>query len=211
MAGMVGFVDDFLPYEKWSELLAGNSDGPILFLAIGTTLLKHSFSNKVESSVGMLHQAIPLLDAELRKSQLPNMKLKLVIEIAKFVGFHDISLTKREEESRLLFEAALIVLLYFNKDFFTCPYPDTTFFLQVYPEFAEVKEDELMKLFHFANFMSCAQILLPAKGKKSHLLDLVTRITEGWKHKYVTGGGQTSSTGLRVLIYEREGGIFCHL
>ena len=46
----------------------------------------------------------------------------------------------------------------------------------------------------------------PYVGKKSHLLDLVTRITEGHKQKYVTGGGQTGSTSLRVLIYEREGG-----
>ena len=48
--------------------------------------------------------------------------------------------------------------------------------------------------------------LLFLLGKKSHLLDLVTRIAEGHKQKYVTGGGQTGSTSLRVLIYEREGG-----
>ena len=49
-------------------------------------------------------------------------------------------------------------------------------------------------------------ILITTTGKKSHLLDLVTRITEGYKQKYVTGGGQTGATSLRVLIYEREGG-----
>ena len=49
--------------------------------------------------------------------------------------------------------------------------------------------------------------IIPSKWNKEHLLDIVTRLTEGKEVKYITGGGQTSATKRRVLVYESAGTI----
>ena len=59
-------------------------------------------------------------------------------------------------------------------------------------------------LLSFRNVMKIAQQIIPPHYNKRHLLDIVTRIAEGYQQKHVTGGGQTASTSRRVLIYERE-------
>ena len=147
-----------------------------------------------------------MLDQHLITSTPTTRRLKTALEVAKLVGFFDISLMKREDENRLLFEVALIVLLSLKPDVVACPYPSIAVLLASYPEFESCEEDERIKLMYFANYMKYAQALLPPKQKKAHLLDMVTRRTEGSTKKYVCGGGQTAATGRRVLIYEREGG-----
>lgn len=206
------FISDATPFDRWSALLFQRTSPKDLYTAIALTLADKCFTDDVASVMSMLHQAIPLMDEELRRVKPQNRILKLVMDIARSVGFYDIAITKREEEKRLIFEASLVLLLYFNEDLFVRSYSSIENLLEKYPEFEQLDDiGELDKLFHFTNFMICAQVLLPPKGKKSHLLDLVTRIVEGCKHKYVTGGGQTSATALRVLIYEREGGIIMSL
>mmetsp|Transcript_31141 Transcript_31141/g.29701 ORF Transcript_31141/g.29701 Transcript_31141/m.29701 type:complete len:517 (+) Transcript_31141:382-1932(+) len=201
-------MTDNFPHEiTWEKFRTQNCSGGKPYSLIGSVLVDKCFTNEVSVIEEILHQSLPLLDAELKRVKPEQRKLKIAMDVGKSIGLNNLGFLNREEEQRLLFETALIVLLYFDEDLFRCPYSDVESLLSQYPEFEHCDERELKKLLNFTNFMNCAIILLPAKGKKSHLLDLVTRITEGHKIKYITGGGQTSSTALRVLIYEREGGV----
>jgi hypothetical protein len=47
---------------------------------------------------------------------------------------------------------------------------------------------------------------MPSKGKKSHLLDLVTKMSEGKFTTYCTGGAPKKNTLRRIRIYENESG-----
>ena len=148
----------------WADLLSRRSSGIELYAAIGKTLVDKSFSDEIADVVSMFYLSIPMLDNELRTVEPEFRRLKLVMDIARSVGYYDIFVSKREEEKRLLFEAALVVLLYFNEDLFSCPYFDVASLLVVYPEFITVDNEELLKLLCFTNFMCAALILLPAKG-----------------------------------------------
>jgi hypothetical protein len=93
-----------------------------------------------------------------------NRKLKIAMDVGKSTGLNNIGLLNREDEHRLLFETALIVLLYFDEELYKCPYADIDSLLSNYSEFKKCDQRELSKLLSFANFMNCAIRLLPAKG-----------------------------------------------
>ena len=48
---------------------------------------------------------------------------------------------------------------------------------------------------------------IPAKKNKGLILQVIPRLIEGWKVKYITGSGQTMATKDRVHIYETEGHV----
>lgn len=48
---------------------------------------------------------------------------------------------------------------------------------------------------------------VPAKKNKGLILQVIPRLIEGWKVKYITGSGQTVATKDRVHIYETEGHV----
>lgn len=148
----------------WADVRSQQYSGIKLYSAIGKVLVEKSFSEEVADVVNIFYLSIPILDRELKTVDAEHRRLKLVMDIARSVGYFDIFVSKREEERRLLFEAGLIVLLYFNEDMFCCPYSNIASLLTAYPEFIGVDQGELVKLLSFANFMSCALLLLPAKG-----------------------------------------------
>lgn len=148
----------------WAELRSQHATGTRLHTAVGKALIDKCFSEEISNIVHIFYQSIPILDAELKRVDPEHRRLKLVMDIARSVGYFDIFISKREEEKRLLFEAALIVLLYFNEDLFKIPYLDIASLLTAYPEFTSADAGELTKLLCYSNFMSCALVLLPAKG-----------------------------------------------
>lgn len=152
--------------ETWAELRSQHATGVKLYSAVGRVLVEKCFSEEIANVVNIFYQSIPMLDAELKSVDPEHRRLKLVMDIARSVGYFDIFVSKREEEKRLLFEAALIVLLYFNEDLFSIPYLDIPALLVVYPEFSTADTGEIAKLLCFSNFMNCALILLPAKGER---------------------------------------------
>jgi hypothetical protein len=204
--------DDSFPYVDWERLL--NNQNEIIDSAavaeIGEVILSKCLSSAVSENENLLLEAIPALGEALRTTRPENRTLKLTMEVAKSVGYNDIYFAKRTDEKRLMFEMALIVIYYLTKKYFNRPYADMSAFLSAYPELSQswgISDGERVKLFHFANFMRCSQRLLPVVNRKrAHLMDLVTRLTEGYTVKYITGSGQTRSTSLRVLCYERECG-----
>ena len=153
--------------ETWAELRAQHTTGIKLHSAIGKALVDKCFSPEIANVVNIFYQSIPIIDSELKRVEPEQRRLKIVMDIARSVGYYDIFISKREEERRLLFEAAVIVLLYCNEELFQVPYLDLASLLEVYPEFIAVDTGELIKLLCFTNFMCCALILLPAKGARS--------------------------------------------
>jgi hypothetical protein len=153
----------------WAELRSQHATGVKLYSAVGRILVEKCFSEEIANIVNIFQQSIPMLDSELKIVGPEQRRLKLVMDIARSVGYLDIFVSKREEEKRLLFEAALIVLLYFNEDLFNIPYLDIPSLLLVYPEFSTADTGEIAKLLCFSNFMNCALILLPAKGDNDRI------------------------------------------
>jgi hypothetical protein len=160
--------------ETWAELRAQHTTGIKLHSAIGKALVDKCFSLEIANVVNIFYQSIPIIDAELKRVDPEHRRLKLVMDIARSVGYYDIFISKREEERRLLFEAALIVLLYCNEDLFHVPYLDIASLLEVYPEFSTADKGELDKLLCFTNFMCCALILLPAKGNRYYVKNVMS-------------------------------------
>lgn len=76
-----------------------------------------------------------------------------------------------------------------------------------YPQFASISDPvELNLLLKFRNMIKIAMLVIPAKGHKSSLLQIASKL-EGANREYITGGGQSSETKNRVAIYEQEGGV----
>lgn len=146
------------------------------------------------------------------KDNIGNSNLKLVHKIVNQHQPESASISKlhRSDEKRLCFEAAFLLLFSNREEADDSKIRTISAFLQRYPEFkddAMIDATEQEKLLKFRNMMKLAQIFIPAKNHKEHLMDLVTRLVEGKDQKYVTGSGEKPATRRRVLIYEREGGI----
>ena len=107
----------------------------------------------------------------------------------------------------------LLIAVYDNLESF--PHDDWPVVIQNYPEFVDesnplstdINDEEMYKLTIFRFVMKLAQLVIPPKNNKARLLEITTRITEGYGTEYKTGSGQTKATARRVLIYEREGDV----
>ncbi len=82
------------------------------------------------------------------------------------------------------------------------------FYLQ-YPNFSssKINEKERDTLFEFCNCVRVLQCLIPPHNNKEHILDLATRLTEGYSVRRVTGTGMTEETARRYEIIHVEGGV----
>ena len=176
-------------------------------------LLEFSFCNLRRYSL-----EYPLIVQALRESiehyhsvfenndNLTKCKLRAALDTPKLLGL-DVHLLHREDERRLIFEAAYVMTLFMmpsSRQYIISSIEELT---GKYPSFVRVEEKELMTLLKYRNMMAIAILVLPPKSKKAHLLDLVTRIVEGNDVRYITGSGETVSTRRRVTIYETEGNI----
>lgn len=178
-----------------------------------TTISFGSILQEDERFLQVLKDVLPDFEACINSSAKDNVgNLKAVLKIVdqRLSISSCVSKLHRSDEKRLCFEAAFL-LLYSNKEeaddakIRTIPA-----FLVKYPEFkddAMIEPSEQDTLLKFRNMMKLAQLFIPAKNHKEHLMDLVTRLVEGRDQKYVTGSGEKPATRRRVLIYEREGGI----
>lgn len=206
---------NLIPGEIFKEMgESGSLVGPRLFEEIVNVLLEKCFSPDVHSLRDRVLEVMPDMDALLLQSNLQTRSLKIAVDIGKLAKIN------REQESRLIYEAALIVLLYIHVLRGTpLTYPVSVGMFKSYDEIFEqykgckefttydILEMEQRKLLSFSNIMKVALVLMP-KPKKAHLLDLVTRIAEGRQAKYITGSGQTILTARRVQIFQTQSGIF---
>lgn len=191
-----------------------NIQGPDLYRELMNVLCDKSFGNEILMFKDEVIQVMSEMEKQLLGANMQTRQLKIVLDIA---NLHKVN---REQEYRLVYEAAFVCLMYIHimrHNIHAAPSGIT--FYQSYPEiFAifsntkefqgnDIGEYEQRKLLSFANFMRIS-LLLMQKPKKAHLLDLVTRISEGKMAKYITGSGQTHFTSRRVHIFEYESGKY---
>jgi hypothetical protein len=67
--------------------------------------------------------------------------------------------------------------------------------------------EEKNLLFDFCNCVRFVHCLIPPKNNKEHILDLVSRLTEGYTVRRVTGTGMTKETFRRYEIIHVEGNL----
>lgn len=87
-------------------------------------------------------------------------------------------------------------------------YQDVNSFLLAYNgKFDDYSLEDQRNLTDTANWMIEMFKYLPARKNKGLAIQMVPKLIEGWKAKYVTGSGQTKATADRVFIFETEGGV----
>ena len=194
--------------DSINELIASDVPiGPELYNSIVSILTQDSFKQIPENVVAKLKLSLPILDSKLREVPVLVQSLKLATDVAKQVGYYEIHSMKRNEEYRLIFEAALLLLLHIGIQ--RQVYLRNLQYYESYSEFhntytlldkwtsrnLDIKEQ--FKLVAFSNFMKTVLLLTPnPKLKRAHLIDIVTRVCEG-KKKYITGAGQSADTTRR--------------
>jgi hypothetical protein len=165
-----------------------------------------SFDKLNDDIMPVLSEALIMYNNLFEQSKPHLNHMKQSLEIAKSLGI-DTQKKERSDESRLCFEAAVVLVLANRPEGQAVQYHCLNRLLRDYPEFVETEEIEQTKLLHFRNLMAVSLQIIPANHNRAHLLNLITRLTEGRCVKYVTGSGAMRSTRRRVLIYEREGRI----
>jgi hypothetical protein len=174
-------------------------------------LLELCFGDGGREVAGRLRDAMPLLSKELDRTPPGHHSFAIVttVAVSEAVKFYELRTAKATEERKLIFELALLIL-YMLRDEIYDRYPTTESLLASYPEFQDVmnEPEEMEKLRCFANVMFHANALVkpPLKAKRDHLVELVTRATEGKKARYVFGSGATSATTRRLTIFRTETG-----
>jgi hypothetical protein len=176
-------------------------------------LLNFSFSSlkRYSQEFSLIVEALPqaiehyyrIID---RADNVTKCKLRTALDAPKLLGL-EVHILHREDERRLIFEAAFVMTLFLMPLSRKYLWNSVDTLLDRYPPFTKVEEVEQVTLLKYRNMMSIAILVLPPKSKKAHLLDLVTRIVEGNEVRYITGSGETAATRRRVAIYEKEGNI----
>lgn len=155
-------------------------------------------------------KALPLMQDAISSRQVNDVGIDIATAIGSKVWGEDLTLIKKVDERRLVFDIAFIVIFYatFKQDLDYLLLKDVDELLSRYPEFQDVSDPtELKYLLEIRNLMKVCMLLIPARTNKCYLLDIVVRIVEKARGKYITGTGQTAATSRRVLIYEREGDV----
>ncbi len=174
-------------------------------------MLTYSFSKNFNSNtywVSLIFYAFHHITHYMNTKPRDKITMRNILKAVSPVIGHQLIAINRKKEDLLSFEA-VIVLAYMKSDY--CDNCVTEFeqFLLKYPEFTrpEISADERAKLYEFSNCVNIVQRLIPAKNNKEHILDLVSRLTEGFAVRRVTGTGMTVETRNRYEIIHREGGL----
>jgi hypothetical protein len=157
-----------------------------------------------------LFTAFPLILNQIKhRAKFNDVSIDIVHQIAENVTGNNISRSDVHHEERLCFEMAFLDL-YRNFAGPSVFINDQEAFLTKYPEFRGdglIDASEMAVLMKFRNNMALAMTVIKATGHKNHLMDLVTRYTEGKGVAYIAGTGQSKKTSRRVLIFRREGNV----
>lgn len=174
----------------------------LIDLSFGPTVTEDAKLSKA------LKTSLKRMDDMIDGRPVEEVDLRIAYFTARDLIGEDISCLKKDDEKRLCFETALVMLYLRRPECEKLIIRTPQEFLKRFPEFHEIDDRaQLHVLLQWRNVMKVAMEVIPARNHKNHLLDIVTRITEGKHYKYITGSGQTLQTQRRVLIYEREGDI----
>jgi hypothetical protein len=177
-----------------------------IFEHLTTISFGHGLSTNTQL-LDILKTSIPVMSENIAKNHIHDIKIKMATDIATSISGENYGRLRSDDERRLCFEAAFVMLFALRSENDNLIYKTVEELKFYYPEFHDCKDVELGVLLTFRNVMRIAQELIQPRYHKKHLLDLVTRITEGHMQRYVTGSGQTLATKRRVTIYQREGNV----
>lgn len=174
-------------------------------------MFRFSFSsvfhkNEFWSSLGVFSYAVvgSYMDCQPREKITMLNLLKVLSPMAQF----QLNSINRKKEQRLAFEA-VIVFAFMKSRHAKNIEISMEDFEQKYPQFcgSNVYLEEKNLLFDFCNCVRYVQCLIPPKNNKEHILDLVSRLTEGYTVRRVTGTGMTKETFRRCEIIHVEGNL----
>jgi hypothetical protein len=198
-----------------SDNAVGNAGENPFLAKVFDTLTNFSFGKELygdEHLMRSLKDSLPQMQAALQIRQENDISNAIALDICyRSVGEKKM---KPNDHRRLCFEAALVLLHYptiLQRDDGELMNSVQELFVK-YPEFLAtganaVDAKEAENLLKFRNFMYVAVQLISPHNHKNHLLELVTRLTEGRNVKYITGSGETLATSRRVKIYRKEGNV----
>jgi hypothetical protein len=138
-------------------------------------------NNKICKS---LQNSIPIMD---RCCNSLDINLKFACDIGSEQFGENLYKLKWCDEKRLCYEVSLLLIFSKRKECNELIWQNINILISNYPEFLTCNHEELKKLLLFRNMMKIAIKLYPANKHKGHLLELVTRVTEGYQIKYITG------------------------
>ena len=169
-----------------------------------THLCKISFGPLVSGDgkiIRALWAALPLFEKRLNSGDPIHMKIAFEVASSLDINVNEM---KTYDERKRCFEAALVLLLSTREEGQKLQWHDTDTFLDEYPDFRCIHDpNEIEKLLNFRNLVRVALALLPARNKKTHIIDLVTKITEGKGAKDALVPDRMA-TKLRVAIFDHE-------
>ncbi len=168
-----------------------------------------SFSTKIAENRNLkdcLFSAFsPLVNYFLTQPR-PNITMRNILKHLSRVLNVNILGFNRKKEELLAFES-FVVLVFMKSTYAENVLLSMEDFEAKYPQFCEssIYLEERKRLFEFCNCVRFVQCLIPPKNNKEHILDLVSRLTEGFSVRRVTGTGMTKETARRYEIIHVEG------
>jgi hypothetical protein len=174
-------------------------------------MLRYSFGKALNNNlhwIGLIYHSFGSIIDFIGNKPKEKITMRNILKaISPLVGQNLITINRKKEEI-LSFEAA-IVLAYMKSEYCKPLHMTMDEFAVKYPTFfaPEISEEERNRLYEFCNCVRVIQCLIPAKNNKEHILDLVSRLTEGFAVRRVTGTGMTVETRNRYDIIHKEGGL----
>lgn len=131
-----------------------------------------------------------------------------LLKVLSPLAHYQLNSINRKKEERLAFEAVIVLAFMKSKHAVNVEISKEAF-ERKYPQFCgtDVYLAERSLLFDFCNCVRFVHCLIPPKNNKEHILDLVSRLTEGYTVRRVTGTGMTKETFRRYEIIHVEGNL----
>jgi hypothetical protein len=174
-------------------------------------MLRFSFSNKLNTNLNWVQLILllpPFVAHYIDTSNASVITMKNILKaVSKLIGVKVFRINRKMEEL-LSLECAITMMFMKSKYCGNINFAMDQFLFR-YPAFnsPSISNDERLKLLEFCNCTRVIQCLIPPHNNKEHILDLVSRLTEGYSVRYVTGTGMTEETARRYEIIHIEGDL----
>ena len=174
-------------------------------------MMRFSFSTYTSTNphiVGQVYHLYPYVQYYISKKPRDLITMRNILKFASFLINTSLHVRNRKREDLLVFEAVIVYA------FMKSPYGEkvTLTMEEFESKYADICDEKLVtdeknNLLDFCNCTRFVQQLIPPKNNKEHILDLVSRLTEGYSVRRVTGTGMTKETRNRYEIVRREGNL----
>lgn len=174
-------------------------------------MLRFSFSRELSSNLNWTQLILslpPFLTHFMANSPVATITMKNILKaISKLVGVKIFRINRKKEE--LLSVESAITMIFMKSHHCRNLNLSMDQFILRYPEYnsTTISTAERANLLEFCNCVRVIQCLIPPHNNKEHILDLASRLTEGYTIRRVTGTGMTQETARRYAIIHIEGNL----